>query len=170
MPDICFKKLLGRFLINVGMVAVASAQTTSLALSSGVAVDAVASLALSLDASAGVAPAAIQWSFKYPSAALIRLTIEDGPTAAAAGKTVICTGDGDGCTCLVLGLNAEIIADGVIARITAVLAPGVNEATILITEALGVSAIGDPLSLSSSSGTVTITEKPLAREPRGRPR
>lgn len=138
----------------------ASAQTATLSLSSAsVAAGGTAVLTLALDASAGVAPAAIQWTLQFPASAIGSVTVEDGPVPAAAGKTIICKSDAPAYTCLAAGLNAETMADGVVAFVTALLPPGVSEAVILVNDALGVSAGGDPIPITAAAGTVTIAAR-----------
>ena len=146
-----------RWLSIISMtIAGLNAQTTSLTLSSAtVTPDGTASLDLSLDSSSGVPPAAIQWTFQYSSSSISSIAVDDGPMSTSAGKTVFCAGDANGYTCLAVGLNAETIADGVVAKVTVVLAPGTSAATILVTGASGASPGGDPIPISAASGTIT---------------
>jgi hypothetical protein len=158
-------------LIIVSIAASWSAEATSLALSSVTVIPGdVASLDLSLQASADARPAAIQWIFQYSPASISRFTVEDGPALSSAGKTVICSGDANALKCLIVGLNREAIPDGIVAKVSVVLEPGVSSATILVTDALGVSGGGDPISISSTNGTITAANPPPARESRPRSR
>jgi hypothetical protein len=131
-----------------------NAQTT-LGLSSATATPDAATLELSLDSASGVTPAAIQWTIQYSPRAVRSLTVESDPLLASAGKAVVCAGDAAAYTCLAIGLNADLIPDGVVARITAVLAPGASAATITVTDALGVSAAGYAIPITALSGTIT---------------
>jgi hypothetical protein len=133
-----------------------NAQTASLVLASATAASGgTASLDLSLHVSSGRRPAAIQWMFQYPSSSISSFTVDDGPASSAAGKAVLCTGDAKAYTCVAVGSNAKTIADGVVARVTAVLAPGVATATIRVTNALGVAATSDPIPISATGATIT---------------
>ena len=67
----------------------------------------------------------------------------------SVGKAAICAGDPSAYKCLAVGANTKTIANGVIATVTAVLAPGATTATIQIRNSLGASAAGYPISISS---------------------
>jgi len=87
-------------------------------------------------------PASLQWTFRYPSASVSLLTADDGPALISAGKTAVCSGDAAAYKCLTVGANTGTIHNGVIARLTAVLAPGSTKAPIQIESPLGASAAG----------------------------
>lgn len=158
-------------LIIVSIAGSSAAEATSLALSSVAVIPGeVAALDLSLQASSGARASAIQWTFQYPATSISRFTVEDGPALASAGKTVICSGDANALKCLVAGLNRDEIPDGVVAKVSAVLEPGVSSTTILVGDALGVSTGGDAIPISSANGTITAANPPPDREPRLRNR
>src|SRR5215475_4794441 len=71
-----------------------------------------ATLALSLSGTASNPPAALQWSFSYPTAAVSNFSIVAGDALAAAGKTLSCAADGSGYICIASGTNANVIGDG----------------------------------------------------------
>lgn len=106
------------------------------------------SLTLSLYSSRRPAPAAVQWTFRYSSSTIQGLTVDDGPALTSAGKTAICDGDAAGYHCLALGANTNTIANGVIAKVVAVLAPGLTTAPIQIVDTLGASSEGYVLPIS----------------------
>jgi len=114
-----------------------------------IAADGTASMDLSLYSSSGEPPAAVQWTFRYPASSISRLTVDDGPVLTSAGKTAICAGDAAAYNCLAVGGNAKAIANGVIAKVIAVLAPGVNTAAIQISNTLASSAAGYSIPISS---------------------
>jgi hypothetical protein len=60
-------------------------------------------------------------------------------------KTVMCDSDAAPHNCLAAGLNKKIVINGVIAKVTAVLAPGAATAAIRITNASAASAEGLPI-------------------------
>lgn len=72
----------------------------------------------------GGSPATIQWKLQSVDSAAVTLTVEDGPALAASGKTAVCLNVPDGLTCLAVGRNNNAIANGIIARVTAVLSGG----------------------------------------------
>lgn len=97
---------------------------------------------LSLYSPRGTAPAAVQWTFQYEASRISGLTVTEGPALQASLKTVICDGDVTPHNCLAAGLNKRIIIDGVIAKVTAVLAPGATTAAMQITRLSAASAEG----------------------------
>jgi hypothetical protein len=97
---------------------------------------------LSLHSVAGGAPAALQWAFQYSSSSIAALTVDDGPTLARAGKTTFCAGGASSFDCLAVGVNANMIGDGIIAKVTAALVPGADSANLAIKSSLGASREG----------------------------
>jgi hypothetical protein len=112
-------------------------------------------LKLSLYSSPGTPPAAIQWTFQYASSNIHSLTVDDGPMLTAAGKMAMCAGNAAAYNCLAVGVNKNTIPSGVIAMVTAVLAPGASTAAISITNALAASAAGDVIPISPKIVSVT---------------
>ena len=100
------------------------------------------------------APAALQWTFQYPPSSITSLTVDDGPSLTSAGKTTICAGSAAAYNCLVMGANANTIANGVIAKLTAILPPGASGPTVQINNLIGVSAEGYflPIKVSADCG------------------
>jgi hypothetical protein len=144
-----------RSMMLIFMISGLNAQTT-LAFSSPIAARDAVTLELSLNSSSGVTPAAIQWTLQYPPAAFRSIIVEDGPILASSGKTIVCAGDATAYTCLVVGYNAEMIPDGVVARITVALAGSADTATITVSDSLGVSAGGDPIPIIATSVNVLV--------------
>ena len=105
-------------------------------------------LNLSLYSSPGTSPAAVQWTFQYASSNIRSLIVDDGPMLTSAGKTAMCAGAAAGYNCLAVGLNANTIASGVIAKVTAVLAPGAGAAAISIASSFAASAAGNLIPIS----------------------
>jgi hypothetical protein len=112
--------------------------------------DGTALLDLALHSFPRTAPSVVQWTFRFPSSSISSLTVDDGPTLTSAGKTAVCAGVANSYQCLAVGLNRNAIADGVIAKVTATLAPGATRASIQITNTLGSSADGNPIPIFSS--------------------
>jgi len=105
-------------------------------------------LNLSLYSSPGTEPATVQWTFEYAASNIRSLTVDDGPMLTSAGKTAMCAGEAAGYNCLAVGLNTNTIASGVIAKVTAVLAPGAGAAAISIANSFAASAVGNLIPIS----------------------
>jgi hypothetical protein len=125
-----------------------TAQTCLVLSPTSISKGGAAMLNLSLYSSPGTAPAAVQWTFQYASSNIRSLTVDDGPMLAPAGKTVMCAGEAAGYNCLAVGLNANTIASGVIAKVAAVLAPGAGAAVISIANSFAASAAGNLIPIS----------------------
>jgi hypothetical protein len=111
--------------------------------------DGIATMHLSLQSSSGEPPAAVQWTLQDPASSVSSITVDQGPMLTSAGKAAICAGDPSAYKCLAAGRNTKSIPNGVIATVTAVLAPGATTAAIQIIDPLGASAAGYPISISS---------------------
>jgi hypothetical protein len=98
---------------------------------------------LSLYSPQQAAPASVQWTFQYSSSSISSLTVDDGPTLTAAGKSAMCAGDAAAYNCLAVGLNAKTINNGILARVTAVLAPSATTPIIHMTNPRAASASGN---------------------------
>ncbi len=132
-----------------------SAQTCLVLSPATLTPDRTAWLDLALYSSSGAAPAAVQWTFQYPSSSISSLAVDDGPVLTSAGKTAICVGNSAAYSCLAVGRNQKTIANGVIAKVTAVLAPGATTAAVQITNPRAVSAAGDRIPISWRIGLIT---------------
>ena len=89
---------------------------SALALSSATtAADGTASLNLTINSAPGNEPAGLQWTFSYPSANVAAATISAGSALTAAGKSVTCAPVSGGYACVAYGMNANTIANGVVA-------------------------------------------------------
>ena len=81
-----------------------------------------------------LAPAGLQWEMSYSAADVASLVAVAGPVSTAAGKDVTCASIGDNrVRCLVSGLNANAIGNGVAARVTVQTQTGSAAATSTIT-------------------------------------
>ena len=90
------------------------------------------SLNLTLSSSASNPPAALQWTFTYPAAAVSNLSVAAGAALVSAGKSVTCSGGASGYICIAYGMNATTIGDGVIATVSVTLS-GSSAAAIGLT-------------------------------------
>jgi hypothetical protein len=110
---------------------------------------------LSLYSSPGTAPAAVQWTFQYASSNISSLTVDDGPMLTSAGKMAYCAGNAAAYNCLAVGVNTNTIPSGVIAKVTAVLAPGASAPAVSIAYSLAASAAGNVIPISAKIVSVT---------------
>jgi len=121
--------------------------------------------------STGARPVALQWTFHYPPSDISAITVDDGPTITSAGKTVLCAGDATAYKCLAVGANAKTIENGVVAKVTATLVPGIKKTGIALCDALGTTADGNELSISALAGAITSKYRQKERSPEsGSPR
>ena len=125
----------------------------SLASGAGAAGGSVA-LNISQTSSGGAQPTGLQWSFSY-SSDITGVTVAAGPSATNAQKTVTCATN----TCVIEGMNANVIADGVVAVATFQLAaqPSSSAIPIVINGAVAASAAGAVIPGSGAGGTITLT-------------
>jgi len=140
----------------VGQTAVAATVNLSLGSGSATAGSAV-SLSLTLASVGGALPAALQWTLNY-SADVTNVTVVAGGTASGSGKSVVCNGS----TCLVYGLNATTIADGIVAVVTFNVAskPSATTIPILVSAVVVASGAGDAISAGGNPGVVTVVSGP----------
>src|SRR3974390_764166 len=98
-----------RALMLIVAVSAVSAQTVSVSIASASGTPGGSvSLPVSL-ASNGVTPAGLQFSFSYTSD-ITRVTVSTGGAATGAAKSVSCASS----TCVIYGLNTNVISDGTV--------------------------------------------------------
>ena len=162
----CMKPISSKCTIAVILACLSSTlafcQTDGLVLSSSaVSPGGTASLSLSLTSPAGSEPAGLQWTLVYSPTDIVALSALAGTSATAAGKSLSCAGSPGSYTCLLTGLNANIVQNGVVAVVTATISPSTTATYIGIANALGAtqSASADPI--TATGGTIT-TVVPLS--------
>ncbi len=131
------------------------AQTCLVLSPAAVSADGTAVFDLALHSPRGKALAAIQWTFQYTASNVGSLAVEDGPALKTSLKTAICAGNTGVYNCVAAGLNRRVIVNGVIARVTAVLAPGSTTAALQITNSNAASAGGSPIPVVASVQPLT---------------
>ncbi len=129
------------------------AQTVLTLSSATVPPGGTASLELSLK-SDGPPIAALEWTFRLEGIGAI--AVDTGPALISAAKTVVCTGDTALYRCLGVGANAEMIPNGIVARISATLAPDSHSAVLQIVEALGSTPDAAPISIDTAIARITV--------------
>ncbi len=137
-------------------------QTDGLVLSSSaVSPGGTASLSLSLTSPAGSEPAGLQWTLVYSPTDIVALSALAGTSATAAGKSLSCAGSPGSYTCLLTGLNANIVQNGVVAVVTATISPSTTATYIGIANALGATQSASAEAITATGGTIT-TVVPLS--------
>jgi len=129
----------------------------ALALSSGAATQGgTIALSLSLTSPAGSEPAAIQWTLTYDAGEVASIAAVAGASASAADETIVCYSSAGSYTCMVAGMNDAIIQNGVVAVINLTMASSAATTTVSVTEVAGATAAADPISMTGTSGTITL--------------
>lgn len=129
----------------------------SLSLSSATAAPgATVALSLSVSSPAGGEPSALQWTFSYPSASIASIAVSAGAAATAAGKSVSCAGGPTAYTCVLSGDNTNVIANGIVAAVTAALTSSAATASVGIGASLGANTAGSAVTIAATGGVITI--------------
>jgi len=131
----------------------------SLTLSSVTASGSSASLNLTLS-SAGTAPAAIQWTLTYSPQAVLSMNVVAGSSAAAAGKSVYCAAGAASYSCILAGVNTNVMSSGVVAVVNVTLASGFGTTTVGVTNVLGATAAGQSMAIGGTGGVITAIVQP----------
>ena len=153
MPNRSFILLIGLLLPLSNLLHAQS----SLALSSAsVAPGGATALNLSLSSDPSNKPAALEWTFSYPTASVATLKVNAGPALSAAGKSVSCAAGANSYTCVAWGLNSNPISDGVVATLSLTLS-GSNGLPVAIDNSLGASLAGDEIAVTGTGGVVSVT-------------
>lgn len=142
--------------------AFASTAQVSLSLASG-STPVGGSLTLDLTlAAATVQPAALQWTFAYPTSDISSFSVVAGPSAASASKSLYCTNSAGQVTCLLAGMNTNTIPNGVVASVILATSTAAKlSSPIQVLDTSASSLIGDLLSSSGAQGTVSLSGIPL---------
>jgi trimeric autotransporter adhesin len=126
-------------------------QVDSLTLGSGTA----QAVNLNLTSPSGSEPATLQWTLTYPANAVVAISASAGAAATNAAKTLSCSSAAGAYSCLVSGLNANTISNGVVAVVNVSLAAGVGSTSIAVSNPVAGSTTGEGISVSGTGGTLT---------------
>lgn len=140
----------------LGLAEVLCAQSSLTLSSATTTAGGTVPLNLSLSSPAGSAPAALQWTLTYPTGSVTSVSVAAGASATAAGKSISCAGGAAAYTCVAAGTNANTIANGVVAVVTATLSAGGNGATIGVNSAIGATPTGYWGAVSATGGSITL--------------
>lgn len=120
----------------------------------------IATVQLNLKTPTGVtSPAAIQFVVNVSSPPISNLTVTAGAASTAAGKQVACNAFALGSvTCIVFGLNANVIASGTIAQLAASVAAGTTlpSSILNLPTASAADANGKGLAVTTSNATLLL--------------
>jgi hypothetical protein len=137
------------------------AQGVTLGLSSGVGSPGTPiTLALTMNAT-GATPAAAQWTLEYSDADFSSVTVTAGPAAETAGKTVSCNQTAGATKCMLWGMNATPITNGVVANVSL----GISSSTLAsssgvqLANCVAASPAGNVLSISPEGGSVALLQR-----------
>jgi uncharacterized protein (TIGR03437 family) len=148
----------GLFIIYLYCLAPVFGQSDSLALSSGSATQGGSvSLNFSLTSPAGSEPAALQWTFTYSSSDIATISASAGPASSAAGKSIICSASPGSYTCLLSGINTNVISNGVVAIVNVTLSPSMTSSTtISVANPIAASPTGSDIPITGAGGVITV--------------
>jgi hypothetical protein len=133
-------------------------QSDSLALSSGVvAPGGTVTLSLSLTSPTGSQPAGLQWTFSFDSTQIVAVNASAGPSTTGAGATMTCAAATGAYTCLVDGMNASSLQNGVVATVAMTVAASASTTNVAVSNPLGASAAASAILVIGSGGTITVT-------------
>jgi hypothetical protein len=133
----------------------------SLANASGLAGTKV-STPISLSADSRYRVAALKWSLNYQQANIVSVQVTAGETAAAANKTVVCTSTEGSTTCLLYGINRNVVSNGVVAEATFELSPRPRSSILVrLTNVTAATPDGASLPVSGDSdATILVVLRP----------
>ena len=148
------------FLLVLILPAVGFCQKVALSLGSGSATPG-STLTLDLTISSQQAlPAGVEWTLTYWPVDVASVQVAPGPAALAAGKSVWCQGGAGTYTCILTGINSNVIPDGVVAKVfiqlSATTTDGVS--SMRLDHVVAAAADGTNILAATSPAVVTITQ------------
>ena len=143
-------------MISVLLPCLEAASTLALSGGTGTPGSAV-SLNLTLTSASGL-PSALQWTLPYSTSVFGAVTFAAGPALTSAGKTLTCATVTGSVTCVASGLNANTIANGVVAVATVPILASANASSATLTPAGVAAALPSASStpITATGGTITI--------------
>jgi hypothetical protein len=133
------------------------AQSGAFTLSSGSTVPGGSALLNLSLASSGGQPVAVQWTFTYSPTDVVGITVSAGAAVTAAGKTMNCFSATGAYTCVVSGMNASTIANGIVATANVTVSSAITAAAIGISGSVGADASGSAYAVSGTGSSITVT-------------
>jgi uncharacterized protein (TIGR03437 family) len=148
-----------RFLLAAGFIIQTAAFGQSVAVSIGSASGmpgSTVTVPISLTSSGGAQSVDVEWKFAY-SSDITAVTVTAGTSSTNAQKTVAC----NNATCLIYGLNTNLISDGTVAMATFQIAPSpsANPIPIQVTGVFVSTADGSGITASGGSGAISLSSQ-----------
>jgi uncharacterized protein (TIGR03437 family) len=139
----------------------AIAQSVTIAVGSGSAAPgAVVTLPVTITASGSAQPSDVEWTMGYSSSDISSVSVTAGPSAIAASKSATCSSLGNSTTCVVSGMNSNIIGNGTLATVTfTVASTSLHTSTPIPLSGVAVSnGSGSSIPGTGVAGTITIIQ------------
>jgi hypothetical protein len=158
---VSFAQRLFLFVVLAIFHRVALSQTIGLSVGSAtVTPGSSTSLNLSMTASAGAGPTALEWIIGYSPADVSSVTVTAAAAATSAGKTVACSSGTGSLTCLLYGVNSAMISNGVVAQLAVHLSRSATSTStaIRINGAMAATGAGSAIPTTGSTGLITIPQ------------
>src|SRR5262249_35334856 len=148
-------------------VLILSFLATSSALAQGVSLSVSSSSAspggtvtLNIALSSTAHPVALQWTVGYSTVDFSSATVSVGPAASPAGKQVSCSHTPGSSSCILWGINANSIANGIVATVSLHVSSSTpnTSSTIDLSDGAAAGVNGGALSTSTTGSTVAILQ------------
>jgi hypothetical protein len=139
----------------------AMAQQVVLSLNSGSSVPGGSTtLNLSLTTTGGAQPAGAQWTLTYSPSDISGISFAPGAASSAAGKSITCSSISGSTTCIDVGMNSNVIADGVLGLATVTLAAGTvdSSASIQMSLVVASTSTGSTIPGSGTGAAISISQ------------
>lgn len=135
----------------------ATSSTATLAVSSLTGAADGGTVQLSIRLGGLTRPAALRWDLNYSPLDFSTVNLTPGPAVTDAGKTLSCVSRAAGSiVCVVAGMNANVMQDGVVATVSLALSLNpVSGRTLGISNGQASTQAGVPIAVSATSGAVT---------------
>ncbi len=146
--------------ILLGSITATMAQNASIAIGSGTGIPGSGvSVPMTLTTSGGVKPSSLQWTMAY-SSDISNVVVAAAANATNAGKSVTCSSTSGKTTCVVYGMNSNLLSDGLFASVTLTVASGTvsPSTTILVNGAVSDDLSGGAIPAIGTAGIISITQ------------
>lgn len=123
-----------------------------------------ASVNISMNSSSGTLPSVVQWTLNYSSTSLSGMSLQPGSAAVAAGKTLSCASRTGSVSCVVWGMNRNIVPNGVVATANFQVSSTASSSTTLqVTNAAAASTAPSIITATGSTGTLTLLSSRISK-------
>src|SRR5271165_6038985 len=143
-------------ILAMALCCIGFGQTAALSLSSGSgSPGGTVTLNLSLNASVS-SPAALQWTLNYSVTDFSAVTVTAGSAVTAAGESISCNSTAGSPTCVLWGMNAATISNGVVATIVLTISNSTldTSSSVGVKNSVAASVSGTSMPSSATGATV----------------